>query len=120
MKILKGCAILTVSIFVGAAFFSAVRTMMYNAAGLQPNMGAEMFILFSPLLGAPIAIVAVIIHSWFAGFFRFSSGWQWAYAGASYSSILLGLISPGLLLIPLLANPITLKFLRTIKFKRRS
>jgi len=90
---------------------------MYNAAGLQPNMAAEMFILVSPLLAAPIAVVAVMVHSWYAGYFGFRSGWQWAYAGLSYSSILLGLISPGLLLVPLLANPITLKFLRKLTEK---
>lgn len=107
MKIWIGCIYLVVAVFVGAAGFSALRTWYYIYNGFQPNMAPQMFIIFSPVLAMPIAILALLIHSIFSRFFKFDAYWQWTLAGLSYSVVLLGLITPWLLLIPLLLNPIT-------------
>ena len=85
----------------------------YEIAGAQPNMGPEMFLVFSPIVAAPVAALAAAAHLIFARFFAFRSGWQWASAGTMYSMVLLGLISPWLLLGPILVNPITLRLART-------
>jgi hypothetical protein len=116
MKAWIGCVILATSVFVGSALFSALRVVLYKLAGTETNMAPEMFVIFSPVLALPVAVVAVLIHAVFAKTFAFSSGWSWLLAGLAYSSLLLGLISPWLLLIPLVANPVTnLILLRLMK-----
>lgn len=101
-----GC--LVAAVFVGSAIFSGVRTYLYIYKGLQPNMAPQMFVIFSPILAAPIAVIALAAHIAFANYFRFDTYWKWLLSGISYSSILLVLISPWLLLIPLIFNPIVL------------
>lgn len=108
MKTWIGCILLAVSTFVGAAMFSALRVVLYKALGEQPNMAPEMFIVFSPVLAAPIAIVVVLIHALFLKKFEFERAWQWVGSGVAYSTLLLGLISPWLLIVPLALNPITI------------
>ena len=111
MKTWTGCVLLVVATFLGAALFSAIRTALYHAEGLHSNMAPEMFIVFSPVLALPIAVVAVLIHSVFANRFRYSNAWQWFFSGIAYSSLLIGLINPWLLVIPLMVNPITLRII---------
>jgi hypothetical protein len=94
---------------IGSALWSALRTLVYIIEGRQPNMGPELFILFSPVLAVPIVIAAGIIHVAMTRYFAYQRWWQWALAGVMYSSILLGLISPWLLLVPLVFNPIVLR-----------
>ena len=118
MKTWTGCVLLVIATFVGAAAFSAVRMFLYKAEGLQPNMAPEMFVIFSPVLALPIALVAVLIHAIFAGRFAFSKPWQWLGAGIAYSALLLGLISPWLLIIPLALNPITLRFVQGVSRRK--
>ena len=93
----------------GSAVWSALRTLMYVVEGRQPNMGPELFILFSPVLALPIAIGAGILHLIMHRYFAYRHWWQWMLAGAMYSSVLLGLISPWLLLVPLVINPIVFR-----------
>ena len=112
MKTWEGCALMVVAIFVGSALFSGLDTIVYKVKGLQPNMAPEMFIIFSPVLALPIALGAVLLHAIFAKFFGFSRWSQWCWAGIAYASVLLGLISPWLLLIPLILNPLTLRLVK--------
>ena len=112
MKTWIGCILLAVSIFVGSAMFSALRMVLYKALGEQPNMAPEMFIVFSPVLAAPIVIIAVLVHALFAKKFEFEGAWKWIGSGVAYSTLLLGLISPWLLIVPLTVNPITILLVR--------
>lgn len=111
MKSWLGYIWLVVAIFLGSAAFSGLRTLNYIYKGLQPNMAPQMFILFSPVLAAPVALVTLLIHIVFYRYFKFDSFWKWFLPGISYSSLLLGLISPWLLIIPLVLNPISLKLI---------
>ena len=110
-----GC--LVAAVFLGSALFSGIRTYIYIYQGLQPHMGPGMFVIASPILAAPIALIAFVAHLTFANFFKFDRYWKWFLSGISYSSILLGLIDPWLLLIPLIFNPIVLT-LRAKRVKR--
>jgi hypothetical protein len=112
MTTLRGCALLAIATFVGAAMFSVLDVLKYKALGLQPNMAPEMFVVFSPIIALPIVIIAVLIHSIFARQFGFTKAWHWMAAGLAYSSVLLGFINPWLLLIPLAVNPITIHLAR--------
>jgi hypothetical protein len=112
MKTWIGCILLAVSTFVGAALFSALRVVLYKTLSEQPNMAPEMFIVFSPVLAAPIVFVVVIVHALFAKKFEFKGTWQWIGSGLAYSTLLLGLISPWLLIVPLAINPITILLVR--------
>jgi len=68
-----------------------------------PRMGPEVFLLFAPILAAPIALVALAIHFVARGRFAIRSDGELVLAGLPYSAMLLGLISPWLLaLVPLL------------------
>jgi hypothetical protein len=106
MKTWAGCICLVVAVFMGAAVFSGLRTWYYIHSGLTPNMAPQMFIIFSPVLAAPISFLALLIHIIFRRFFQLDAYWKWFLAGISYSSVLLGLITPWLFLIPLIFNPI--------------
>ncbi len=94
---------------VGSAVWSALRTWTYILEGRQPNMGPELFVLFSPVLAIPIALAAGIGHVLAHKYFAYRHWWQWVVAGLMYSTVLLGLVSPWLLLIPAVINPITLR-----------
>jgi len=67
-----------------------------------------MFVVFSPVLAAPIAVIAFLVHVIFANYFKFDTYWKWFLSGISYASLVLGLIDPWLLLIPLVVNPIVI------------
>lgn len=95
------------AIFLGAAFFSACRTLYYIVLGLEPNIAPQMFIVFSPILALPIAVAAAIVHG-IIGILTYDRGLKWFFAGISYSSILLGLITPWLLLVFVFLNPISI------------
>lgn len=103
---------LALGTFLGSALCSALRTLTYHSEGRQPNMAPELFIVFSPILALPIVLLAGIVHVLAHRYFGYRHGWQWALAGAMYSSIMLGLISPWLLLVPLVVNPIVLRAMR--------
>lgn len=112
MKAWVGCLWLVLAVFIGGALFSGVRTLYYIVAELHPNIGPQMFIAVSPILSAPIALIATLVHVLFRSEFGYDAYWKWFIAGISYSSILLGLISPWLLLIPIALNPVTAKVIR--------
>jgi hypothetical protein len=113
MSRMIGILWIAVGAVTGSAVWSALRTLTYILEGRQPNMGPELFILFSPVLALPIVITAGILHFIMHRYFAYRHWWQWALAGVMYSSVLLGLISPWLLLVPVAINPIVLRaFLR--------
>lgn len=105
----RGIVAMIAGIFVGAAGFSAIRTIYYIAQGAQPNIAPQMFIVFSPILAFPITVAAVVLHAIFNKFLTFDRYWKWFLAGISYSSIVLGLISPWLLFIFVILNPVVIK-----------
>ena len=107
-----GCLI--AAVFLGSALFSGIRVYYYIYMGFQPNMGPGMFVVFSPVLAAPIAVIAFLVHVIFANYFKFDTCWKWFLSGISYASLLLGLIDPWLLLIPLVFNPIVITVERRI------
>ena len=89
---------LIAGVFIGAILFSAMRTSIYYLKGAQPNMAAEMFIVFAPILSLPIVIITVVIHVLLRRKIRFNSP-QWLFAGMCYSSVFLLLISPWLIFL---------------------
>ena len=115
MRTWTGPVLLVIATFLGSAAFSAIRMFIYKAEGLQPNMAPEMFIVFSPVLALPIALIGVLIHIVFARRFGFSRPWQWFAAGVAYSTLVLGLINPWLLVVPLVLNPVTLRLFKPDK-----
>ena len=111
MSRMMGVLWIAIGVIAGSALWSALRTLQYVIEGRQPDMGPGLFILFSPILALPIVIVAGALHLIMRRYFAYLYWWQWALAGAMYSSVLLGLISPWLLVFPLFVNPIVLRAL---------
>jgi len=107
-----GCLI--AAVFLGSALFSGIRVYYYIYMGFQPNMGPEILVIMSPILAAPIAVIAFLVHVIFANYFKFDTCWKWFLSGISYASLFLGLIDPWLLLIPLVFNPIVITVERRI------
>jgi hypothetical protein len=101
-------AFMIMGIFLGAILFSGIRTWYYIYKGFQPNIAPQMFIIFSPVLGALISVIALGIHGILGHYLNFNGYWKWFLAGISYSSVLLCLISPWLLLFPVIFNPVSL------------
>jgi len=108
MKKTWGLIWMTLSVFVGAVIFSSLRTLQYILNDYHPNIAPGMFIILSPVLALPIALVAIMLNAIFARYLLLDAYWKWVLSGVAYSSILLGLISPWLLLIPLLLNPFSI------------
>lgn len=75
-------------------------------------MAPEMFIIFAPIIAAPVALAAALIHVVFRKFFSYKKIIEWVGAGFWYGSLFVGLISPVLLLIPALFNPFVFAMLR--------
>lgn len=115
MKTWKGLVILVASVFFGVLLWSTIRMLMYKIAGLQPNMGPELFVLFAPLVAAPIALVALVIHLLLLKFFSYRTALPWFLSGVSYSSFVLGEIHEWLLLIPILTTPLLIVGLRKLR-----
>lgn len=118
MRTPLGCLVLIITVFVSTTIFSALRTVSYNLAGIQPNMAPEMFIIFAPIVAAPVALAAALIHVVFRKFFAYKKMIEWAGAGFWYGSLFVGLISPILLLIPALLNPFVFAMLRRKKAQK--
>jgi uncharacterized membrane protein len=103
MENFRNFMILTLGVFIGAVIFSVVRVFQYKWLGLQPGMAPEMFVIFSPVLALPVAMIAVVVHYFFRNSFKYQNPTRWFFAGVIYSSILLLLVSPWLLLIVAIA-----------------
>ncbi len=97
----------------GAIAFSAVSAWYYMYSGLyrEMEMGPQMFVVFSPILATPIVIIALLIHIPLSRYFNFDRYWKWFLAGISYSSVFLAIISLWLLMVPIVLNPFSLKFI---------
>jgi len=108
MSRLRYLTLVALAAAASAVAFSILRTLYYSWAGLRPEMSPMMFIVFSPILALTFAALAVVIE------FGLSLIWTRAlnarplFIGASYSTVLLGLIQPWLLVACVLANPIIL------------
>ena len=76
------------------------------ADGRQPNMGSELFMLFSPVVAPPIVIMAAIVHLLAHKYLAYRYWWQWVSAGVAYSGVLLELVSPWLLLLVAIFAPL--------------
>lgn len=101
---------LAIGVFVGAAASSGLRTMIYVLGDRQPDMGPQLFILFSPILGAPIAGIALALHLAARKWFAYDRYWKWFAAGCGWGAILLVLVTPWLgLTAALLVNPAFLR-----------
>ena len=111
MKNFYGFILMILGIFIGAAFFSSLRTSYYIYYGIKPNMAPQIFIVFSPVLAIIISIFVSIVHIILKNYLVFDKYWKWFLSGVSYSSVLLGLISPWLLIIPVFINPISAKLI---------
>jgi hypothetical protein len=114
MVLWKNCAILTLGVFIGSAIFSAIRTEYYLYNKIQTEVGPQMFVAVSPILAVPIVIIALVIHIPLRNYFKFNVSWKWFLSGISYASILLGLISPWMLIIPIVLNPFSLKLISKV------
>jgi len=101
----------------GVILLSIARTVYYLWVELKPEMSPMMFIIFSPVLAIFFSIIAIIIESIISVIWPRSLFSQPITIGASYSSVLLGLIHPWLLIICLIINPFVLHFVmaRSIK-----
>jgi|SRR6266850_883436 len=99
-------------VYAGALVLSVLRTAAYEYQGIQPNMTPMMFILFAPLVGTALAIIAVICEAVLTAFWRRpASFWQAVVIGASYTSFLLFFVNPWLTIICLLLNPVAIRLL---------
>lgn len=93
---------------VGAVGLSVLRTGVYIARDLRPDMSPMMFIVFSPLLAAVFAAASVLIEFLHLAIRRDPPlSWPWA-VGLSYCAPLLALIHPALIWLCLLLNPLAL------------
>ena len=104
-----GFAVLVISVFASTMASALARTIWYKYSGYQPNMAPEMFVIFSPVIAAPLALAAGIIHGVFRSYFSYTTATQWFIAGVSYGALTLALISPWLLLVLLIVNPVVAK-----------
>jgi tellurite resistance protein TehA-like permease len=114
MKFFYALCIMISGVFIGAVLFSSMRVWFYIYQGIQPNMAPQMFILFSPIMGVLISVPAILLQVVFRKIINFNSYWKWFLAGLSYSSVLLGLITPWLLAVFILLNPLSLKLLKEL------
>ena len=104
-----------VGAYLGTFLFSALRTVYYFAQDIQPNMSPMMFIVFSPVVGTGVAVVALFGEAILSRLWIRPRSVLYAFAlGISYSSVLLFLIEPWLALVCLIVNPVVIRFLRPI------
>lgn len=102
-----------------AVLLSVLRTGYYQWAGLRPQMGAGMFILFSPLFAAAFALLAVVCEGLVAWAALSPGARRPVLIGVSYAFVLVGLIRPELLALWLVFNPLALHLLFARQARRR-
>jgi hypothetical protein len=114
MTIFRGCSYLSIGAISGALLWSVLRVIQYKVEDLRPNMAPEIFVIIAPVLAIPLAVVACLLHAYFSRWFAYSRGWHWFAAGIAYSTVFLGLVDPWLLLVPLIANPVVVRFVKGV------
>jgi hypothetical protein len=109
----RGVLVLIIGVYLGALAFTALSSWYYMYSGLylEMEMGPQMFVVFSPILATPIVIIVLLIHIPMSRYFNYDRYWKWFLAGISYSSVFLAIISLWLLMVPIVLNPFSLKFI---------
>jgi len=115
---LVGCSILAVAVLIGVIAVSALRLVIYKTTGAQPDMGAEMFLFFAPVVAMPIIAVVLLVHIAARSWFNFHSAWQWAAAGLGYSLVSLALIRAWLAIPAAVAICLLVLWLRRLRPQR--
>lgn len=87
---------------------SLLRTLWYEWMGLRPQMSPRMFIVFSPILAAVYATVALVCEGLLALIAPSFTGARPFAVGASYGLLFIGLIRPELWIVLALVNPLVL------------
>jgi hypothetical protein len=99
-----------IGVIFGAILLSTARAGYYILNDIRAEMSPMMFIVFSPVVAVILLAVAFVIELclsllwWRPHLFL-----QAVMLGGSYTLVLLGLITPWLLLLMLAINPITLR-----------
>ncbi|ROU08088.1 hypothetical protein [Lysobacter enzymogenes] len=87
---------------------SVLRTLWYEWMVMRPQMSPRMFILFSPILAAAYATVALVCEGLLALLAPSFTGARPFAVGASYGLLFIGLIRPELWVVLAVANPLVL------------
>ena len=100
-----------IGVVVGTLICSILRVAYYFAADIQPEMSPMMFIFFIPVVTLAI-LIPTQISEWLLSRFwwRPNSFGRAILIGCSYSFVLLALISPWLLILLAVTNPISLRY----------
>lgn len=98
--------------YLGTFLVSALRTAYYIARDIQPDMSPMMFVMFSPIVGTGVAIVALLGEAILSRvWIRPRSFFHALTLGATYSSLLMFLVEPWLALLCLFINPAVIRIL---------
>lgn len=108
--LLNGLLLMSVALTCSAAVVFSLHVASDEFFGVQREMRSAVGLFFVPILALPLVLITSFVHLAAKTWFDYKTWREWISAGVLYALLFLVFVSPWLLVVPLVVNPISLKW----------